>query len=261
MKRSKICKFCNLAFTKPMKISKTQWRARIFCSTACRDSAKRFPRITIKCKICGNQFQSLPSEHRKFCSQTCAFQGRKLPYPAHLVNNAQIRKKAAKARRRRKIIKCEQCNTSFEVVKSSFQRFCSRHCKDRWWSEHRIKEKKCSGCGLLFKYSSTKARQPRYCNRECYFSHIGGPANPNWKGGPIPYYGPHWDKIAAEIRKRDLVCQHCGMTPEQNGVALDVHHIILIRKFNKDFKRANNPTNLIALCKRCHVRCHTRRNH
>ena len=64
-----------------------------------------------------------------------------------------------------------------------------------------------------------------------------------------------WLARAKEIRKRDKVCQHCGMTPRKNGRALDVHHTIPYR-ISKD----NSPDNLITLCRSCHSKEDARYN-
>lgn len=62
-------------------------------------------------------------------------------------------------------------------------------------------------------------------------------------------YGPGWESIKRSIRARDKVCNECGKTPEQNGRALDVHHIIPFR-----ISGDNSPENLRALCRSCHMR-------
>lgn len=73
--------------------------------------------------------------------------------------------------------------------------------------------------------------------------------NPNWKGGKVPYYGPGWKKARLEVRKRDKVCQTCGITPEENGKELDVHHKIPFR-----LGGGHDMNNLEALCHPCHMR-------
>jgi 5-methylcytosine-specific restriction endonuclease McrA len=60
-------------------------------------------------------------------------------------------------------------------------------------------------------------------------------------------YGKGWKALRAKIRKRDKVCRCCGKTPKVNGSALHVHHLIPFRVGGK-----NRPTNLVALCERCH---------
>ncbi len=63
-------------------------------------------------------------------------------------------------------------------------------------------------------------------------------------------YGSDWGKISVLIRKRDAFrCQHCGL-PESDGFH-HVHHITPFRKFD-NAEEANDPSNLITLCPRCH---------
>jgi 5-methylcytosine-specific restriction endonuclease McrA len=54
-------------------------------------------------------------------------------------------------------------------------------------------------------------------------------------------------------RKRDnFTCQRCGITTEETGKSLDVHHIKPYREFNGDHKSAHHLDNLITLCNSCH---------
>lgn len=62
-------------------------------------------------------------------------------------------------------------------------------------------------------------------------------------------YGPAWKEIKAAVRERDRVCRECGRTPEENGRALDVHHLDPFR-----FSGDNSMDNLVALCRSCHMR-------
>lgn len=74
----------------------------------------------------------------------------------------------------------------------------------------------------------------------------------------IRRYGDDWTDILREaIRERDnYVCQECGIHQDElegRFKRLDVHHI--------DYDKNNcNPTNLITLCKRCHVKTNYNRD-
>ena len=77
---------------------------------------------------------------------------------------------------------------------------------------------------------------------------ICGENNHCWQGGiSFEPYGLKFNKyLKGRIRERDnRTCQECGMTEEQLGYSLCVHHI----DYNK---QNNNENNLICLCKSCH---------
>ena len=65
-------------------------------------------------------------------------------------------------------------------------------------------------------------------------------------------YAGRWKAQSDAARKRDShTCQHCGITRQEYGRTLDVHHI---RRFH-DFAsaaEANVLSNLITLCRSCH---------
>lgn len=83
-------------------------------------------------------------------------------------------------------------------------------------------------------------------------------------GLPEAPFGPGWKQAAYRARQRDKVCAICGRTPEENGQALDVHHIYARRAFgyvpgqNENFRWANNLANLCSLCDSCHRRVEMR---
>lgn len=105
---------------------------------------------------------------------------------------------------------CEMCG---ESCSKHGRRFCSASCKVRWYRGERV-----------YNYLGENFRKDAY---------------------PIDY--TFWTARAAEVRERDKVCQHCGLTPEENGRALDVHHIVPYR-----VTQDNSPENLITLCRACH---------
>ncbi len=91
--------------------------------------------------------------------------------------------------------------------------------------------------------------------------YLSGENNYNWKGGRIEYYGPNWYRQRRKARKRDgFTCHHCGKSEQENERALDVHHIQPFRTFNyvtgenDNYKEANKLSNLISLCRSCHIR-------
>ena len=72
-----------------------------------------------------------------------------------------------------------------------------------------------------------------------------------WTGDPNDY-GPNWTAQRDRARARDgYRCQVCG-APEQ-GRAHDVHHKVPFRAF-ASYRQANQLSNLVTLCPRCHRR-------
>ncbi|MEN8097453.1 MAG: DEAD/DEAH box helicase [Chloroflexota bacterium] len=73
-------------------------------------------------------------------------------------------------------------------------------------------------------------------------------------------YGPDWDGQRAKALERDGgICRHCSLPP-MAGRSHDVHHLKPFRSFgyvpelNRNDKEANQLSNLITLCSRCHQR-------
>lgn len=67
-------------------------------------------------------------------------------------------------------------------------------------------------------------------------------------------YGKDWITQSRQCRDRDnYTCQRCGKMKANNPKDMfDVHHIVPFRKFNGDYKKANQLENLIYLCRICH---------
>lgn len=259
MKETKICEYCGKTFNRLPDLSNRQWAERRFCSRKCVSLSLQKRKLII-CAHCGKGFQVYQSSSQKFCSTSCANKGKSrsrptwLSSPENKMSALISRKEYFQARQQYR--NCEYCNNPFPVGPKSKRRFCSRHCKDRWWSEHRLETMFCLYCGKPFQRSTKSARRSKkkFCSRRCYleFCRKRPPEqHHSWKGGEC-YYGPDWDEIAERVRQRDKVCQDCGKVPDDNGGSLDVHHIIPIRDFNGDYKSANVLSNLKALCKSCH---------
>ena len=118
-------------------------------------------------------------------------------------------------------ISCEQCGDDIEVppVEVDKTRFCSKQCDLDWRSEE-----------------------------------FSGDGNPSWKGGYERYYGPSWTEQRKEARKRDgYTCQCCFKQESEAGREHHVHHIIPFRKFD-DHLKANDLSNLVTLCGKCHYK-------
>lgn len=143
--------------------------------------------------------------------------------------------------------------------------FCSPSCgaKYRWSNaeQERVDRRpKCTTCGGGISrkaWNYTRKRENHFCSISCYAKYrsqkIFGAAHPRWKGGHDERRGGSWNSARKNARLRDKVCQHCGKTREENGQALDVHHIIPFRVFGIErYEEANHLSNLITLCIQCH---------
>ncbi len=65
-------------------------------------------------------------------------------------------------------------------------------------------------------------------------------------------YGPNWNNLRNEVRRRDhYQCQVCGLPETERSH--DVHHITPFRLF-QSHEDANRMVNLVTLCSRCHRR-------
>lgn len=82
---------------------------------------------------------------------------------------------------------------------------------------------------------------------------VTGEKHPNWKGGRTKELKSRRTNAPAKtvlaVRERDgNECQMCGMTKEENGRNMDVHHIEPFLD-----SRNNDMSNLISLCRSCHI--------
>lgn len=79
-----------------------------------------------------------------------------------------------------------------------------------------------------------------------------GENHPRWRGGRTGVgYGLHWRPMRRRVVERSGgLCEECGDAPFE-----EVHHRIPIRCF-EDPAAANFESNLVAVCKKCHVAAH-----
>jgi len=110
----------------------------------------------------------------------------------------------------------------------------------------------CKACGTIIE--KPKNSNHFFCSIECTGKYYSGEFNARWSGGKIPYYGPNWRSQRCKARRRDnYTCQHCGITEDELGKELDVHHIKPFKEIGlAKYKMANRLSNLISLCPRCH---------
>lgn len=251
---------CDKEFrTSPAKIKEGKGK---YCSLSCF-SASRPQQVTCHCAICGKELKRLLSRNKGieniFCSRECQGKWR----------TAFLKGENAPNWNGGSLIKtCENCGTSFTVVRSVSElgkgRFCSQKCywaslseamagdKNYFWQGAEI-NKNCEICNKPFKTFEchVKAGHGRFCSKDCYNIWNIGINTPNWQGGKsFEPYPPTFNKIFKEkIRQRDnYTCILCN----QHGK--DVHHI----DYNKD---NTTPENCITLCRKCHGKTNTNRDY
>lgn len=133
----------------------------------------------------------------------------------------------------------------------------------------------CPVCQESFEVQQHKIRNAKntdnlFCSKKCYGKYcqenITGAKVPNWRGGAVKYYGPNWKQQQRLCRKRaNYICQNCGKTHIENRRAMDVHHIKPFKSFgyipgqNDNYLLANDLSNLMALCRSCHLLLESRK--
>lgn len=118
------------------------------------------------CLECGLEF-NVPKcrfEKAKYCSLACRYKAQNTD------KNPQ---------RKRKTVKCKQCNTEFEKLNNGKKQFCSRKC---YWDYRRenphikfqsnqginLVKKKCLNCGLLYEINKYREKNSKYCSINCH---------------------------------------------------------------------------------------------
>lgn len=161
---------------------------------------------------------------------------------------------------KRRFGKCGNCGEVFAVPPSTLSRgggkFCSAKCYfARQATRPGFIDVKCANCGQAFRRTqgAVKRVKQSFCSKRCSHEYISGERHHSYRGGERHRRGPGWQANRRACRERDRNCRACGKTPEQNGQALSVDHVIPWRLF-ADERIANSLENLIALCRSCHAR-------
>jgi len=118
----------------------------------------------------------------------------------------------------------------------------------------------CDYCGKEIRREISRLYSSNYCSIECrgndYTLKYSGENSAVWLGGKsFEGYGLDFNKLLKlAIRERDkFECQECGIPEEEYGQALDIHHI--------DYDKTNNEkSNLICLCRNCHMKTNFNRD-
>lgn len=204
--------------------------------------------ITKTCEWCGGEFiTSGAQRNNKFCSNDCLRNWKK-----------SLREKQY----------CARCGKEITFDERCYKRKYCDECIRIARSESQINkiQTECAFCHkkiyvIPSRYATNKFC---YCNSICMAKHYSeihrGENSPSWKGGISHHYIGDYFSIRRDIRKRDnYTCQRCGITEDEYGKEMSVHHI---RKYNlfEDKYQANEMTNLICLCEKCHRFVHSKRN-
>ncbi len=148
--------------------------------------------------------------------------------------------------------------------------YCSRECMAEAFVGHKSPRKGiwitklCVQCGSLVErpmwfHKKTEERNGMvFCDPTCFgdwkSENWRGENNPVWSGGKDYYYGTNWEYQSRKARIRDQrKCQFCHKHTSSGRRNLDVHHIRPFRFFGlARYKEANQLSNLVSLCERCH---------
>lgn len=168
-----------------------------------------------------------------------------------------------------KTISCVICGREFEVRAFSKNTLtCCTYC-----SQVKLILQKSKGhyvlCSICDKPIWTmKCRKPKrhFCSKDC--ADVGTQLFANERNiKRVPNrekkcdYGDNWSVQKRRARKRDnFTCRRCGVTEEEYGKRLSVHHKKPFVLFD-NYKEANKLENLISVCEPCHRKFHSGEGH
>jgi HNH endonuclease len=235
----RICCVCGAAFTN---------KRRITCSDKCRrlraaQKKSDSGRVMVPCEHCQVPVRVVASkakrQERIFCSKKC--------FGLHSTANKSYLKECT----------CKGCNKVFSIRQDHPGIYCSLAC----YRQHEVKKHgvNCDWCGQEFILHNYRIQslQYRFCSKDCYRKGYSGERHHGWCGGKSfePYPSSFNEQFKQQIRSRDnWHCQLCGLSQEDNGFGLSVHHI--------DYEKDNlDPENLISLCRSCHGQTNQPRDH
>ena len=168
---------------------------------------------------------------------------------------------------------CLVCGTIFKVRPcEDFRKLCSVECIGKYHEilhegahDECYNEFQCDYCGdkVVKLISNTIRNEHIFCSRKCRHNWLSenctGKNSFHWTGGCKHYYGPNWRiQRRLTIERDENTCQLCGITSEEFGKTMHVHHMIPFRIFNyivdenDNYIDANDLNNLECLCSKCH---------
>jgi hypothetical protein len=227
--------------------------------------------ITSNCQICGTSVTCAGFTPRKFCSVDCKSEWQRQQKP---VNREWLYQKY--------VVENLTANDIAKIVKRDPKRVWG------WLRDYGIETRprgsytpvhfKAGEEGAFKGYRHTdkvkeKIRQSRIQDGHVPYLKNGvhhlkgkrGADTPNWKGGITPerqalYGSLEWKLAVKAVWKRDnAICQRCKLdhrTIKRGEVIFDIHHIV---SFENKALRAE-VSNLVLLCRPCHLWVHSREN-
>lgn len=244
------CTYCGKTMEKPPH----RVNDNNFCDSNCMRSWRS--KVVVTCDWCGDEVERFPSEIKR--------------HDAHFCDVQCLAKWKSKEWDHKIEVSCDWCGESLKRVRSNAEgrNFCSQNCQAEWQSDTRAgenhplwREKEqvaCDWCGDEFDKYPYRVASRNFCNYKCLgkwkSENQSGRDHPSWKGGWSEYYGRDWKQQRRKARKRDnYACRSCGITEEELGRQLDVHHIMPFREFGlARYVEANQLLNLISYCTACH---------
>ena len=189
---TEICLNCGTEFhIHPNQKDKTK-----FCSKKCCDEFKKGVRKgeyeTLICPSCGQEFESLKSKHKKYCSDKCKKEHNELYTIAkcdYCNNEVKILKTKLQERLDKNAnhkfycsancghmgkmngekVKCSMCGKEYylnpTLTKKSELHFCSNECQGKYQTIQAQEIRTCEMCGN--EYVSKKISEQRFCSVEC----------------------------------------------------------------------------------------------
>lgn len=271
------CTFCNKSvFKKPSEISD-----RNFCGRTCylnwrheggslQIAIDKGLSVLVNCANCGKEMRKKKNFVERTanicCSRKCQGEYQSKNWIGE--NNPKY------APEKQLNLTCTECGKPIarrisEMTKST-QAFCNQTCMGNWRSKNQrgenhpswrggLQDAVCPECGNVFKEIRANLKTGRrFCSMDCKNRFH---SKEMFKDGGARYYGPNWYAQRRAARDRDNhTCQICSRTREDEGRNMPVHHIKRFADFgydpfqNENYLEANQLSNLVTLCSRCHGR-------
>jgi hypothetical protein len=256
------CRVCQRDFTARID------RPQKYCSRACSGAGRVKPREA--CARCGDPMRDRKHPRQRFCSRSCSSAAAVRTRPPCRVCGVrptalgfktcsaacgyELRKQSVRPR------PCPECGTEFRPAPSALGRGAGKHCSMACYRIAHARrpafiEVACAQCGAKFRrtQAAIKRVDHSFCSLTCSTAYYSGENAVGWRGGKQPgYRGPGWPRLAEAIRERDgFRCRRCGKHQDDERTRLSVDHVIPYRSFDNR-EEANQPTNLVALCRSCH---------